>query len=87
MTNDLSHFRKALLCAAVAACAIAVPAQARDGEAYVGVDAGVVFPHDTKIDVNGFNNNAIVVTNGTGFDFDVLGGYDFGILRTEADLA
>ena len=40
MTNDLSHFRKALLCAAVAACAIFVPAQARDGEALLLLLAG-----------------------------------------------
>ena len=87
MNRNFSHFRKASLAAAVAACAIAVPAQARDGEGYVGLDAGIVIPQDTKIDVGPFNNNAIIVDNKKGYDVDVKLGYDWGMIRTEAEVA
>jgi opacity protein-like surface antigen len=86
MKKNFSHFRKAALAATVAACAIAVPAQARDGEGYIGLDAGIVIPQDTKIDV-GAVNNAIVVDNKKRFDVDVVVGYDWGMIRTEAEFA
>ncbi|MBA3243324.1 MAG: porin family protein [Acidobacteria bacterium] len=42
--------RKYLLsAAAVAAVATAMPASARDGSGYVGVEAGLLFPKDTKV--------------------------------------
>ena len=87
MNMNFSHLRKAALAATVAACAIALPAQARDGEAYVGVDLGLVIPQDTKIDVNGLNNNAVIVNNKKGWEGDVVLGYDWGMIRTEAELA
>ena len=86
MIKNMSHLRKAALAATVAACALAVPAQARDGAGYVGLDAGIVIPQDTKIDVGGANNNAIIVDNKKGWDVDVLAGYDWGLLRTELEL-
>ena len=64
MNKNFSHFRKVALAATVAACAIAVPAQARDGEGYAGVDFGLVIPQDTKIDVSTVQN-MIVVDNKT----------------------
>src|SRR6478735_2557613 len=85
MKNSFTPMRKLLLAGTVAACALAVPAQARDGEVYAGIDAGLAMPKDTKIDVNTFNN-AIVVDNGNGFSGDALIGYDWGALRTEAEL-
>ena len=45
--------RKIALCLGVAATAIAVPTMARDGEAYFGGEAGVVFPNDYDSRVNG----------------------------------
>ena len=50
------------------------------------MDLGIAFPSNTKIDINGFDN-VIDVNNGTGWSSDVLVGYDFGILRTEAELS
>ena len=44
--------RKYLL-AAVAVAAIASPAAARDGSGYVGVDAGLIWPRDTDLNVGG----------------------------------
>ena len=85
MKDRFSHIRKAALAATVAACAIAVPAQARDGEGYAGADFGVTFPQDTKIDVYQFDN-AIVAKNKEGPNFDAFVGYDWGLIRTEAEL-
>jgi len=85
MNMNFRQYRKLALAAGVAACAIAVPAQARDGYGYVGLDAGIVIPQDTKIDVSTFNN-AIVVDNKKGYDVDVKVGYDWGMIRTEAEL-
>jgi len=73
------------LAAGVAIAALAVPAQARDGEGYVGIDAGIAFPQDTKIDVSGVKD-AVVVKNKKGFNFDAVLGYDWGMIRTEAEV-
>ena len=51
--------RKYLL-AAVAAIAVAAPAQARDGQGYVGIEGGVLFPKSQ--DVNGFVDFTTVQT-------------------------
>ena len=85
MHTNFNQVRKAALIATVAACAMAVPAQARDGEGYVGLDAGLVIPQDTRIDVSTFNN-AIVVDSKKGYDVDLKAGYDWGLLRTELEL-
>ena len=85
MHTNFNQFRKAALIATVAACAMAVPAQARDGEGYVGLDAGLVIPQDTRIDVSTFNNT-IVVDSKKGYDVDLKAGYDWGLLRTELEL-
>ena len=81
--------RKFLL-AAVAAAAIASPAAARDGSGYVGVDLGAMLAEDTKLDFdNGVTqiNNAVSPDYNTGFDIGLVGGYDFGLIRAELDLA
>src|SRR5688572_15988938 len=41
---------KRYLLAAVAAAAIATPAQARDGQGYFGIEGGVMFPGDQDVD-------------------------------------
>jgi OmpA-OmpF porin, OOP family len=81
--------RKFLL-AAVAAAAIASPAAARDGSGYVGVDLGAMLAEDTKLDFDDdviFINNAVAPDYGLGFDIGLVGGYDFGMVRAEVDLA
>jgi opacity protein-like surface antigen len=81
--------RKFLL-AAAAAAAIASPAAARDGSGYVGVDLGAMLAEDTKLDFEDdaiFINNAVATDYGLGFDIGLFGGYDFGMVRAEIDLA
>src|SRR5690349_10942849 len=43
---------KYCLLAAVAVTAIAAPAQARDGQAYFGVEGGIMMPHDQDVDAD-----------------------------------
>src|SRR6185437_6387466 len=85
MIHNFRHMRGLALAAGVAIAALAVPAQARDGEGYVGIDAGIAFPQDTKIDVSGVKD-AVVVKNKKGFNFDAVLGYDWGMIRTEAEV-
>src|SRR3954447_25532293 len=90
------------LLAAVATAAIATPAMARDGSPYVGVDIGVTAPKDTSVDVDaafpvtttpgipsGLTHfkDAADVDYKTGYDADIVGGYDLGMFRVEAELA
>ena len=78
------------LLAAVAAAAIASPAVARDGSGYVGVDGGVMLAEDLKLDYDdGVDSitNAVSINHNTGFDLGLLGGYDFGFVRAEAELS
>ena len=83
--------RKFLL-AAVATAALATPATARDKSLYVGVEGGLMLVEDTKLryeyDGEGaFDiNEAVTVDHKYGFDIDLVGGYDFGLIRTELEL-
>ena len=86
--------RKYLL-AAAAVAAIASPAAARDGSGYVGVEAGALWPQDTLLDVSpdfvvitgtDTYDNAAQVDYKTGWDADIIGGYDFGMFRVEGEL-
>jgi opacity protein-like surface antigen len=83
------------LLTAVAAAAIATPALARDGSGYVGLEGGALFPNSTKVDVDvtdstgadvGSFDNAFRIKNKTGYDVDLIGGYDFGMFRLEGEL-
>src|SRR5688572_25007686 len=84
--------RKYLL-AAVAAAALATPATARDKSLYVGVEGGLMLVEDTKLryeyDGEGSYDidEAITIDHKYGFDVDLVGGYDFGLVRTELELA
>src|SRR5574338_403216 len=82
-------FMRKILLAAVATVAIASPAAARDGSGYVGVELGGMLAEDTKLDFDDADthiNNAIAPDYDTGFDGDLIGGYDFGMLRAEGEL-
>ena len=89
------------LLAAVATAAIASPAMARDGSPYVGVDIGVMKPRDTNMDVDvvfpanpnptipsGANHfdQGFDVNYKTGYDADLIAGYDLGMFRVEGEL-
>jgi opacity protein-like surface antigen len=83
--------RKYLLTAAAAAAFIATPAFA-DGP-YVGIEGGVLFPNKTTVDANisvGSSNfsytPAYRIESDTGFDVDLIGGYDLGMFRLEGEL-
>ena len=78
------------LLAAVAAAAIASPAAARDGSAYIEGDLGVMLAEDTKLDFDDGTihiNNAVAPDYNTGWDVGLVGGYDWGMIRTELDLS
>ena len=87
--------RKMILAAATAA-AIATPAQARDGQGYVGIEGGVLFARDQDMDItldgtdegiaDGDYDDAVGIDYKTGIDLDLIAGYDFGMFRLEGEL-
>lgn len=93
---------KRILYAYTAAAALcAAPAAARDGSAYVGIEAGITTAKDFDADrivftdVTGGTFTEITfaaddiaeVELGRGYDADLIAGYDFGLFRLEAELA
>ena len=86
--------RKYLLTAAAAAAFIATPAFA-DGP-YVGIEGGVLFPEKQDVFGTVLFTNAVPadiartsvarLEYNTGFDVDVIGGYDLGMFRLEGEL-
>jgi opacity protein-like surface antigen len=88
---------KIILFSAVAGLALASPAGARDHSPYVGIEGGALFAKDMDIDnlhfldVDGDNqdnvcDNCYTLDFKTGIDLDLVGGYDFGMVRAEAEL-
>lgn len=97
--------RKYLL-AAVAAAAITSPALARDGQPYVGIEGGILFPKENEANVlvdyttsqtplnpaapagplDFTSDGAVGIDYKRGYDIDLIAGYDFGMLRLEAEL-
>ena len=62
---------------------------ARDGAPYVGIEGGVVKPEKLKLDYQLRSlalNDGIVLEHRTGFDVDLIAGYDFGRFRAEGEL-
>ena len=82
--------RKLAIAVALASTTLATPAFARDHSGYVGLEAGGMIVEDTRFDFD--NNDDLFVDNGVeighkvGFDIDLVGGYDFGAFRLEAEL-
>ena len=82
--------------AATALAAIGTPALAKDGSGYVGIEGGVMFPKHQTIFANiDFTDPTFTdfprtdvgsVSYKTGWDVDVIGGYDFGMFRLEGEL-
>ena len=83
---------KKYLLAAVAIAAVAAPAYARDGSPYLGVEGGVLLPKDANVDRRGplvASDNWVDwldIDQKVGFDVDLIGGYDFGLIRLEGEL-
>src|SRR6185503_20956165 len=81
--------RKLAIAVALASTALATPAVARDHSGYVGLEGGVLFVEDMDVDYDdGVLSlpDAITVTHNTGGDVDLIAGYDFGMVRLEAEL-
>jgi len=83
---------KKYLLLAFAAAVVSTPAAARDGSGYVGVEAGAFMPRDSDVDRRGAVTGGIwgdwlsTVDHKMGYDLDLIGGYDFGMFRLEAEL-
>ena len=80
-----------MLALALASTALAAsPAAATtDNAGYFGIEAGLWFPSDTDVDFDydGFGEAELELEHKMGFDGDIIGGYDFGAFRLEAELA
>lgn len=75
--------RKSALAIGVAATAFAVPAIARDGDVYIGLDAGAIEVGETELEIPGVSSSTIDYD--AGFDVDAVLGYDWGPIRTELE--
>src|SRR5688572_4415079 len=85
---------RGFLLAAVSAAAIAVPAAARDGALYGGIEGGVALGSKTKVDLTVTDGADVVEYDNAfrlkykkpGIDADAVLGYDFGPVRVEGEL-
>jgi outer membrane protein OmpA-like peptidoglycan-associated protein len=73
-----------------AAVIVAVPAQAREGQPYIGINGGVSLEDQVDVDIDnnrgdGLLDNAAFADTKLGIDADVVVGYDFGAFRLEAE--
>src|SRR5688572_12097186 len=76
--------RKIALGMAVAASAIAAPAVARDGQAYLEADIGAVIENEFDVGIEGFED-AASIDHTDGWDLGAILGYDFGFIRAEVE--
>ena len=76
--------RKLAFGIATATAIVATPAVARDQQWYAGPELGVIFPEDTDYERR-LTGEQIFVEQDQGWDGDILVGYDFGMLRLEAE--
>ncbi len=79
-----------LLLAGAAAVIAACPAQAREGQPYLGINGGVSFDDKVRVDIDseatgGAVEDAAIARTNMGIDGDVVLGYDFGAFRLEAE--
>ena len=82
--------RKQLLAATAAIAMTASPAVARDGSWYAGIEGGPMWVDDLDLSLEDATislEDAYAVDHNTGFDVDVIGGFDMGMLRAEAEVA
>ena len=76
---------KRYLLAAVAVAAFATPAAARDNSGYFGIEVGALFANDHALRDDGVN--VLDINYKMGVDGDLIAGYDWGLIRGEAELA
>src|SRR6187455_1050115 len=81
--------RKLAIGLALASSALATPALATDNSWYAGIEGGLMIVQDMDLDyedsVNDLND-AVTIDHKTGFDVDLIAGYDFGWWRLEGEL-
>ncbi len=77
--------RKLAYVAALVSTVIAVPALARDGAWYVGIEGGPAIVEDQSFNLNGVSDQGSADLKNA-WDVDGLVGYDFGGFRLEAEL-
>lgn len=80
---------RSILLAAAALALLPTAATARDGLPYIGIEGGAMKPEKLKLDyqLRALSApNGIVIDHKTGFDVDFIAGYDFGLIRAEAEL-
>ncbi len=85
--------RKLAIAMALASTALATPAVARDQSFYVGIEGGVMLVEDTDFDVANIVagtvrnfDDAVTANHDYGYDVDLIGGYDFGMVRVEGEI-
>jgi OmpA-OmpF porin, OOP family len=79
---------RSYLLAAVAAAAISTPAVARDHSWYAGIEGGAMKVERLKLDYRDpfvTLSDGVSIKHKTGIDADLIGGYDFGMFRLEAE--
>lgn len=74
--------RMMVLGLALASTALTTPAIARDGQWYIGVDAGAMIVADTEV-----NGGDAILEHDTGHDFGGVIGHDFGAFRLESEVS
>jgi len=82
--------RKLAIAMALASTALATPAVARDNSWYVGVEGGLMIVEDGDFDstytFGGITRDEVFsIDHKVGVDLDLIGGYDFGSIRVEAE--
>ena len=80
--------RKLAIAAALATTILATPAVARDNSFYIAAEGGVMKVDDIEFDYRDpliAIDDAYQLDHKMGWDFDFLVGYDFGMIRAEAE--
>jgi len=83
--------RKLAIGLALASSALATPALARDHSFYAGIEGGVMLVEDAGVDLRDSTGTTAVkdfaiLDFKPGWDVDLVGGYDFGMLRLEGEI-
>ena len=77
---------KKYLLAAAAVAAIATPAAARDNSGYFGIEVGALFANDHSVRIRDDGTDLFDIDYKMGVDGDLIAGYDWGLVRGEAEL-
>lgn len=87
--------RKYLFAAAALTAVVSSPADAMDQSGYFGLEGGVLFPQQTHVDGKVTDSTGATVVQASdifgikyksGYDLDVIAGYDLGHFRLEGEL-